>query len=206
MKKWVCLAFSTNFCPFNSFKVQELPQLHGNSEKTLIKKFLQFLAQKRDNFNDKMETMTEAHEGENLLLADGEETEETEFTSGDVELLLGDDDVNAFGNESFEDKSTISDETGGAAKTEEAKEGSDKSSSHNEGHYSPRGVGRGRFFRGGRGGNFYPNPFFYHPRGLRPPFPGAVPRFGRPPYPFRGGRPPMGFMRYPRGMFMRPPR
>lgn len=51
-----------------------------------------------------------------------------------------------------------------------------------------------------------PPPFF--PRGLRPPFPGAVPRFGRypPPHAFRGGRPPMSFMRYPRGIYMRPPR
>ena len=57
-------------------------------------------------------------------------------------------------------------------------------------------------FRGPRG---YGPPPGYFPRGprLRPPFPGAVPRFGRhpPPFAFRG-RPPMGYMRYPRGVFM----
>ena len=48
----------------------------------------------------------EVNELEALLLGDGgDETEHTEFTSDDVELLLADDDVNAFDSESFDDTS-----------------------------------------------------------------------------------------------------
>ena len=71
-----------------------------------------------------------------------------------------------------------------------------------EGHYS-RGRGHrpqmGGGFRG-RGGGGYP-PFF--PRGLRPPFPGAVPRFARHPPPYAFLMPMFGGMRYPWGYPMR---
>ena len=50
-----------------------------------------------------VDTKNEVNEHEALLLGDGgDETEHTEFSSGDVELLLGDDDVNAFASESFD--------------------------------------------------------------------------------------------------------
>lgn len=139
---------------------------------------------------------------EALLLGDDGEEHNTEFTSGDVELLLGDDDVDAFANESYEAPSED-------ASTEEKTDSSSSSTIEKqeagqpiEGHYN-RGRGGRPYMRGGRG---YGPPTFF-PRGLRPPFPGALPRFGRhpPPFAFRG-RPPMGYMRYPRGMFMRPPR
>ena len=51
-----------------------------------------------------MEVDTKA-EAELLLSADGTE-ENVDFSHGDVELLLGDDDVNAFANESFETSDT----------------------------------------------------------------------------------------------------
>ena len=151
-----------------------------------------------------VDTKSEVNEHEALLLGDGgDETEHTEFSSGDVELLLGDDDVNAFASESF-DSTSNKDQTGAAGDSgengavEKVEQGQPI-----EGHYT-RGRG-GRPFRSR--GHYGPPPPGYYPRGLRPPFPGAVPRFGRhpPPFAFRG-RPPMGYMRYPRGMFMRPPR
>ena len=153
---------------------------------------------------------TESTAQEALLLGgDGVEEEtsqHTEFTTNDVELLLGDDDVNAFANESFEAGSSSE---GTGAKDSASKDSTNEESSSTEGrpiegHYS-RGGYRGRPFFRGRG---YPPGPGYFPRGMRPPFPGAIPRFGRhpPPFAFRG-RPPMAFMRYgPRGMFMRPPR
>ena len=126
-----------------------------------------------------------AHEA--LLLADGEnEHEQAEFTSNDVELLLGDDDVNAFANESFEASNSDSGATSG--KDSVSKDGStdDKQQEGRpiEGHYTRGGRG-GRPFRGRGYGPPHPG---YFPRGLRPPFPGAVPRFGRhpPPFAFRG--------------------
>lgn len=136
---------------------------------------------------------------EALLLGDDGDEQNTEFTSGDVELLLGDDDVDAFANESYEAPSDEASTT--EEKTETITEKSEAGQPI-EGHYN-RGRGGRPYMRGGRG---YGPPFF-PPRGLRPPFPGALPRFGRhpPPFAFRG-RPPMGYMRYPRGMFMRPPR
>ena len=57
-----------------------------------------------------VDTKSEVNEHEALLLGDGgDEIEHTEFSSGDVELLLGDDDVNAFASESFD--STSKDQT-----------------------------------------------------------------------------------------------
>jgi len=163
-----------------------------------------------------VDSKSEANESEALLLGDGgDETEHTEFSSGDVELLLGDDDVNAFANDSFDAASS----DGGNPKVETAGGGDFKTSSNSstatnsanskhepgqqiEGHYN-----RGRGGRPYRGRGYGPPPPGYYPRGLRPPFPGAVPRFGRHPPPFAlRGRPPMGYMRYPRGMYMRPPR
>ena len=50
-----------------------------------------------------VDTKNEVNEHEALLLGgSGDDTEHTEFSSGDVELLLGDDDVNAFASESFD--------------------------------------------------------------------------------------------------------
>ena len=60
-------------------------------------------------------------EGEALLLGDGNEDQDNqEFSSGDVELLLGDDDVNAFANESYETNDDSS-ETNSEAKPQETK-------------------------------------------------------------------------------------
>ena len=157
-----------------------------------------------------VDTKTEVNESEALLLGDGgDETEQTEFTSGDVELLLGDDDVHAFANESTDAASEASSVTKGAGPGGDLKPGGPNNSKTEqgqpiEGHYTRGGRG-GRPFRGRGYGP--PPPGYYPPRGLRPPFPGAVPRFGRhpPPFAFRGrGGPPMGYMRFPRGMYMRP--
>ena len=68
-----------------------------------------------------VDSKTETLEGEALLLGDGGDEHETqEFTSGDVELLLGDDDVNAFANESYETNDDSS-ETGSEKKPLESK-------------------------------------------------------------------------------------
>ena len=159
-----------------------------------------------------VDNKTEVNESEALLLGDGgDESEQTEFTSGDVELLLGDDDVHAFANESTDATSEASSVSKGTGPGGDLKPGGPNNSKTEqgqpiEGHYTRGGRG-GRPFRGRGYGP--PPPGYYPPRGLRPPFPGAVPRFGRhpPPFAFRGrGGPPMGYMRFPRGMYMRPPR
>ena len=89
-----------------------------------------------------VDTKSEVNENEALLLGDGgDETEHTEFTSGDVELLLGDDDVNAFANESF-DASSIPKEQAGAA-GDSGENGADNKIEQGqpiEGHYT-RGRG-----------------------------------------------------------------
>jgi hypothetical protein len=142
-----------------------------------------------------------------LLLEGGaDEAEPTEFTSGDVELLLGDEDENAFANESYdtnEDATEIKVEGSGGVTEVKAESGESKESNY----YRGRG-GRPYYpqFRGGRGYR-PPHPGFF-PRGMRPPFPGAIPRFSRhpPPYGYRGRLPmrPPNFMRHPpRGMFLR---
>ncbi len=177
-----------------------------------------------------MEVDTKASVGEDepeeeLLYEEGDGGEDaqefqddgTEFTSGDVELLLGDDDVHAFADESFESKE---EEDGGGVggdaddsveetavaklETDNSSDGSNKSSS-----YVPRSRGRGRpyfVYRGMRGMRPPPPYAFFPPRprgGLRPPFPGAI----RPPPPFAfRGRGPPNFFRHPRpprGAFMR---
>ena len=144
-----------------------------------------------------VDTKTEVNESEALLLGDGgDETEQTEFTSGDVELLLGDDDVHAFANESTDGASEASSVSKGAGPGGDLKPGGPNNSKTEqgqpiEGHYTRGGRG-GRPFRGRGYGP--PPPGYYPPRGLRPPFPGAVPRFGchPPPFAFRGrGGPPM---------------
>lgn len=94
-----------------------------------------------------VDAKNEALENEALLLGDDEGTEQAEFTSGDVELLLGDDDVNAFANESYEAPSSDSKETASKNETEENPQ---QEGQPIEGHYNRGGRG-GRFHRGGRG-------------------------------------------------------
>ena len=80
-------------------------------------------------------------EGEALLLGDGgEDHDNQEFSSGDVELLLGDDDVNAFANESYETNDDSS-ETNSEQKPQETK--SEIQHEHNN-HFRGRG-GRMRY-------------------------------------------------------------
>ena len=64
-----------------------------------------------------------------------------EFSSGDVELLLGDDDVNAFANESYETNDDSS-ETSSEKKPQENKS---QSREHSENHNRGRGGYRMRF-------------------------------------------------------------
>ena len=119
-----------------------------------------------------MEVDTKA-EAELLLSEDGTE-ENVDFSHGDVELLLGDDDVNAFANESFETSDTATSEDKPSETTDSEAENKSKSTptTHTTtGHeyHHPRGRGdrgRGRYFRGG------PPPGFFPRGGLRPPFPG----------------------------------
>ena len=128
-----------------------------------------------------MEVDTKA-EAELLLSTDGTE-ENVDFSHGDVELLLGDDDVNAFANESFEtqnsecDTATSDDKLPSSETTDsEASENKPKSTptthtttghEYHQHHHRGRGDrGRGRYFRGG------PPPGFFPRGGLRPPFPG----------------------------------
>ena len=49
-----------------------------------------------------VDTKSEVLDSEALLLGGDVGEENVDFSHGDVELLLGDDDVNAFANESFE--------------------------------------------------------------------------------------------------------
>ena len=89
-----------------------------------------------------VDSKNETIEGEALLLGDGGEEQETqEFSSGDVELLLGDDDVNAFANESYETNDDSS-ETGSEKKPQENKS---QSREHVENHNRGRGGYRMRF-------------------------------------------------------------
>ena len=83
-----------------------------------------------------VDSKSETLEGEALLLGDGGDEQETqEFTSGDVELLLGDDDVNAFANESYETNDDSS-ETSGDKKPIETK----SQPQHVENHSRGRGY------------------------------------------------------------------
>ena len=109
-----------------------------------------------------VDTKTEVNESEALLLGDGgDETEQTEFTSGDVELLLGDDDVHAFANESTDAASEASSVSKGAGPGGDLKPGGPNNSKTEQGQPI-----EGHYTRGGRGGR----PF--RGRGYGPPPPG----------------------------------
>ena len=121
-----------------------------------------------------VDTKNEVLDSEALLLGGEEGTDEkVDFSHGDVELLLGDDDVNAFANESFETSeggNSSEDKPSDSTTDNSQEENSSKPVSHQR-EYVPRGRGGRGYFHRGRG--FGPPPGFFPRGGLRPPFPGT---------------------------------